>query len=88
MLFVFICGIIAYIGLIRFYIRLYHRNQLTEALFVWFQVAILALLLISGSVAFLPTNEEQLIGIVISLPIMLAGFLLVRWFYRKFLRHK
>lgn len=88
MLFAFICGIIAYIGIIRFQIRLYRRNQLTEALFVWFQVAGLCFLFISGSAAFLPPNEELLIGIGISVLIWLAGIFLARWFYRKFLQYK
>jgi hypothetical protein len=88
MLFAFICAIIAYFGLIRFQIRLYRRNQLTEAFFEWSQVAILGALLVSGSVAFLPTNEEQLIGIGISFLCALAGIPLTRWFFKKFLQHK
>ncbi len=87
MIFGFICGVIAYIGIIRFQIRLYRRNQLTQALFVLFQVAGLGLLFISGSIAFLPPNGELLIGIGISVLLWIAGFFLARWFYRKFLQH-
>jgi hypothetical protein len=83
MIYSFFCAIIAYVGLIRFQIRQYRRKQLTEARFAWFQAAIIEAILLSASVAFLPTIEEQLIGIVISLLLMLAVVYLARWFYKK-----
>jgi hypothetical protein len=88
MIFAFLCGLVAYIGLIRFQIRLYRRGELTEARFVLFQVAIVGFIILLGSLAFLPTIEEQQIGIGMSFLFYLAGIPTARWFYRKVITHK
>jgi hypothetical protein len=88
MIFAFICAIIAYIGLIRFQVRLFRLGILSEARFVLFQIAILGFIFVLGSVAFLPTIKEQLIGIGITFLSMFAGIPAARRFYRKVLRHR
>jgi hypothetical protein len=87
-MFGFICSVIAYIGVIRFQIKIYQRGKLTEARFVLLQVTILSLLAISASLTFLPTGQAQFIGIGATVLCLLVGIPTAQWVYRKFLQNK
>jgi hypothetical protein len=87
-MFGFFCAVMAYIGVIRLQIKLYRSGELTEGIFVLFQVSILSLLIVFGSLALLPSFKEQSIGIGISVLFWFVGIPAARWFYKKYLLQK
>lgn len=83
MIFGFVCAVISYFGVIKMQRRLYIRGLLTEGSFVLFQVPVLCLLVLTGSLAFLPLLNGTIIGIALSIVCAIIGYPAIKWIYRQ-----
>jgi uncharacterized membrane protein HdeD (DUF308 family) len=88
MVLAFIAAIIAYLGIIRIQRKWYIRRRLTEGGFILFQVLGLALLVLTATLVISTTPEAMIIGSALTIFLMVSGFLVTRWVYRKYLTPK
>jgi hypothetical protein len=88
MIFAFICFLFGYVGVVRMQIRWNKRGLLTEGKFVIIQISMLGLLVLSGSLLFFSTTNEQIISVGLMVISMILGYPFFRWYYTRFIVNK
>jgi hypothetical protein len=88
MVFLLICAIFFFLGVINMQARWYRQGKLTENNFTPFQVLSLSLLVLMICLSISSSLVRIYIGATLFFLCIFIGFPATRWFYRKFLQHK